>query len=54
MRTRNIINGIGRFFVVMDSAIAVSNAVRERRPVRDADLVKLGIDPARFRTVDYR
>jgi len=54
MRTRNIINGIGRFFVVMDSAIAVSNAVRERRPVRDADLVKLGIDPERFRTVDYR
>lgn len=54
MRNRRFLNGVGQFFDVMGSAIAVSSAVRERRPVRDADLINLGIDPRRFREIKYR
>jgi hypothetical protein len=34
------------------SAIAVSSATRERRPARDADLRRLGIDPKQFRDIE--
>ena len=54
MRSPSFIRRIGSFIDVMDSAIAVSNAVRGGRPARDADLIKLGIDPLRFREIKYR
>jgi hypothetical protein len=54
MRTPGFIKGIGSFLELVDSAIAVSSAVRDRRPTRDADLVRLGIDPKEFREVRYR
>jgi len=54
MRTRNLVSGISEFFGVMDSAIRVSTAVRNRAQPRSTDLVKLGIDPARFREIKFR
>lgn len=54
MRPRKFISEIGQFFDVMGSALAVSSAVRDRRPVRETDLINLGIDPQRFRGVKYR
>ncbi|WP_309084259.1 hypothetical protein [Chelativorans sp.] len=54
MRARNFVNGIGRFFDVMDSAIKVSNAVNNRRRPNAADLTKLGIDPERFGEINFR
>lgn len=54
MRPQRFMNGIGEFIDTIGSAVAVSAAVRDRRPVRDADLVRLGIDPERFRQIRYR
>lgn len=54
MKRRKVLGQIGEFFDVMGSAIAVSNAVRERRPARKADLENLGIDPQRFRQIRFR
>lgn len=48
MSTRKFISGIGEFFGVIESAVAVSAAVRNRRRAKDADLRRLGIDPERF------
>ncbi|WEX09260.1 hypothetical protein [Chelativorans sp. AA-79] len=54
MRARNIVSGIGGFFEMMDSAVRVSTAVRNRVQPRTADLIKLGIDPAGFREIKLR
>jgi hypothetical protein len=54
MRTPRFIKGIGSFLELVDSAIAVSSAVRDRRPTREADLVRLGIDPKAFGDIRYR
>jgi len=51
MRKRNFISGISSFFGMVDSAMRVSNAVRNRAQPRSADLVRLGIDPDRFREI---
>lgn len=45
--------GIGSFFDIVASAIAVSSAVREHRKPRASDLAQLGIDPARFRQINH-
>ncbi|WP_198023800.1 hypothetical protein [Chelativorans sp. J32] len=54
MRRRSFVSGISEFFGVMDSAIRVSNAVRNHAQPQSADLVKLGIDPERFREIRFR
>uniref|UniRef100_Q11BD2 Uncharacterized protein n=2 Tax=Phyllobacteriaceae TaxID=69277 RepID=Q11BD2_CHESB len=51
MRKRTFISGISSFFGMVDSAMRVSNAVRNRAQPRSADLVRLGIDPDRFREI---
>lgn len=48
MRVRRFVNGVGDFFDMMGSAIAVSAAVRDHRPARPADLKRLGLDPEVF------
>ncbi len=45
---RRFMNGIGEFFGVVESAVAVSAAVRDRRRAKEADLKRLGIDPEQF------
>ena len=52
MSNRSLTRGIVEFLDIVGSAIAVSAATRERRPARDADLRRLGIDPARFREIE--
>jgi hypothetical protein len=52
MSSRSLTRGIVEFLDIVGSAIAVSAATRERRPARDADLRRLGIDPARFREIE--
>lgn len=51
MSKRSFTRGIGEFFDIMGSAIAVSAATREYRSPRDADLRRLGIDPVQFREI---
>lgn len=48
MNSRGFANRIGNFFGVIESAVAVSAAVRDHRKARDADLERLGIDPKHF------
>lgn len=48
MRVRRFVNGVGDFFDMVGSAIAVSAAVREHRPARSTDLKRLGLDPETF------
>ncbi|MBN7758543.1 hypothetical protein JF546_10275 [Nitratireductor aquimarinus] len=48
MSARSFMSGIGEFFGVIESAVAVSSAVRNRRRAPDADLRRLGIDPEQF------
>lgn len=36
---------------LVGSAVAVSAATRDHRPVREADLRRLGIDPDQFRGI---
>ncbi|KFB11304.1 MULTISPECIES: hypothetical protein [Nitratireductor] len=52
MRTRKVLSGIGGFFDLVGSAMAVSAAVRDRRPARSSDLSRLGIDPDQFRQIN--
>lgn len=52
MRTRQFAQGVGDFFDTLGSAIAVSAAVRNRRPARASDLARLGIDAERFRQMN--
>ncbi|WP_163265100.1 hypothetical protein [Chelativorans alearense] len=54
MRARRFMTGIGEFFDTVGSAIAVSAAVRDRRPARPADLARLGIDAEQFRQISRR
>lgn len=49
MRRGHLVRGVGEFFETLGSAIAVSAAVRDRRPARASDLARLGIDAERFR-----
>ncbi|MCT7378609.1 hypothetical protein [Chelativorans salis] len=51
MRARRFMVGIGEFFDTVGSAMAVSAAVRDRRPARADDLARLGIDPEQFRQI---
>jgi hypothetical protein len=51
MSNRFLTRGITEFLDIVGSAIAVSTATRERRPARDADLRRLGIDPVQFRDI---
>jgi hypothetical protein len=51
MTTRNAFAAFGSFFDTIGSAIAVARAVEGRRAPRAADLRRLGIDPAHFRTI---
>ncbi|EKF19439.1 hypothetical protein [Nitratireductor pacificus] len=46
--SRNFMRGIGEFFGTIESAMAVSAAVRDRRRAKAADLKRLGIDPEQF------
>ncbi|WP_336071697.1 hypothetical protein [Nitratireductor rhodophyticola] len=48
MSARRFVTEIGEFFGVIESAVAVSAAVRNRRRAQDADLRRLGIDPEQF------
>lgn len=48
MKARKYMAGIGDFFGMVDSALAVSAAVRNHRTANSADLQRLGIDPKRF------
>ncbi len=43
--------GITEFLDIVGSAIAVSAATRDRRRAKDADLLRLGIDPVQFRGI---
>ena len=43
--------GIIEFLDIVGSALAVSAATRDRRQARDADLLRLGIEPAQFRGI---
>ncbi|WP_201285550.1 hypothetical protein [Chelativorans xinjiangense] len=54
MRARRFMTGIGEFFDTVNSAMAVSAAVRDRRPAHPADLARLGIDPEQFRQINRR
>ena len=54
MRMRRFMVGFGEFFDTVGSAIAVSAALRDRRPARPDDLMRLGIDPERFREMTRR
>ncbi|EKF44364.1 hypothetical protein [Nitratireductor indicus] len=47
-RARSFMRGIGDFFGTFESAMAVSAAVRDRRRVKETDLMRLGIDPSQF------
>lgn len=51
MSSRFLTRGITEFLDLVGSAIAVSVATRERRRASDADLTRLGIDPAQFRDI---
>ncbi|MBX9453070.1 MAG: hypothetical protein ACT6RL_08385 [Neoaquamicrobium sediminum] len=51
MSNRSLTRGISEFLDIVGSAFAVSAATREHRPARDADLLRLGIDPVRFRGI---
>lgn len=51
MARRHLTTEISDFFGIFRSAVAVSAATREARPARDADLQRLGIDPAQFRSI---
>ncbi|WP_170990194.1 hypothetical protein [Aquamicrobium sp. LC103] len=51
MSNGRLTRGITEFLGIVGSAIAVSAATRNRTPARDADLVRLGIEPARFREI---
>lgn len=52
MSRRRFTDGIGNFFGVVGSAVAVSAALRDRRRARDTDLERLGIDPKRFHAME--
>jgi len=43
--------GITEFLDIVGSAIAVSSATRGNRQANEADLLRLGIDPAQFRGI---
>ena len=45
---RRLMTELGDFFGVVESAVAVSAAVRDRRRANETDLKRLGIDPEQF------
>ncbi len=49
MTKRSTFSAIGEFLDLFGSAVAVSNAVENRRQPASRDLRNLGIDPAEFR-----
>ncbi len=51
MANRFLTRGISEFLDIVGSALAVSAATREHRRARDADLLRLGIDPVQFREI---
>ena len=51
MSNRSLTRGITEFLDVVGSALAVSAATRNHRQAKDADLMRLGIDPVQFRGI---
>lgn len=51
MSNRSLRRGITEFLDVVGSALAVSAATRNHRQAKDADLMRLGIDPVQFRGI---
>lgn len=51
MKKHGFRHGFTEFFSIIGSAIAVSSATHSRRNPLDADLQRLGIDPAQFRSI---
>ncbi len=50
---RNVLARIGEYLAILNSAAATAEAVRGHRQPAAADLIRLGIDPERFRRIGH-